>query len=67
MALMKAKINGCTSKRRYPTRNLAETVGSIEKNKRGVSLRVYYCGFCYGFHLTKKKKASTLSCSNFYL
>jgi hypothetical protein len=65
--MSKAKLKGCVSKRRYSTRSLAETVGTIEENSRGVSLRVYYCGYCYGFHLTKKKKGFTGACSNFYL
>ena len=52
--LSKARINGCITKNRYPSREYSEMVGRIEYLHRAVRLRTYYCVFCGGYHLTKK-------------
>ena len=67
MAGLRARINGCFSKKRYSTRGLAEIVARRIEAETAVTLRVYYCGFCYGFHLTKRLRATAMCCSRFSL
>ena len=67
MAGLRAGMNGCYRKNRYPTRGLAESEAGRIKGERGLALRVYYCGFCYGFHLTKQLRARAFCCSRFSL
>ena len=50
----KAEVNGCLSKNRYCTRELAEAARLGAEIEWRVALRVYECEFCRGFHLTKK-------------
>ena len=53
MAWVKSQINGCFSKKRYSTEELAETVRLRCEKARGVLLRSYRCETCCGYHLTK--------------
>ena len=44
----------CKRKRRYPDQKTAEQNRRWCEQKRGVPLRVLYCPFCNGYHLTHK-------------
>lgn len=44
----------CKRKRRYRTQKEAEQKRRNCEEKRGYALRVLYCPFCHGWHLTKK-------------
>lgn len=46
-------LTDCGKKRRYKTRELADTVATDAQEKRGVGLRVYECPHCLGWHLTR--------------
>jgi hypothetical protein len=43
----------CLKKKRYPTTHFAEKLVKRIAAERGVTLRVYHCDCCYGYHLTK--------------
>lgn len=43
----------CIGKSKYNTEAFAKKIAA----RRGVELRVYYCGCCQHFHLTKKGEA----------
>lgn len=44
----------CIKKSRYPTEAIAKKYADKCWRERGVVLRVYSCGQCGGFHLTKQ-------------
>jgi len=44
----------CESKRRYVSPEEARRNAKAMRRKRDARLRVYRCGFCDGWHLTKK-------------
>lgn len=50
----------CGGKRRYSTEDVANAVAVRCFNARGVSLRVYSCSLCGGFHVTKQRAASMM-------
>lgn len=46
-------VQSCQSKRRYKTIEGAGAAAAAAKAKSGDALRIYPCGLCAGFHLTK--------------
>lgn len=49
----KSWITSCVKKRRYPNEQVAlEKINQIKKKRKGAQLRVYYCEYCCGYHLT---------------
>jgi len=55
-ALVKHIERGCTSKVRYPDAITARAAGQYYGDSNQVTLYVYQCQFCKGWHLTKKKQ-----------
>lgn len=43
----------CRKKTRYPTQHEATKAARLAMTRRGVPLRVYWCFFCNGYHITK--------------
>lgn len=57
----------CLKKRRYQTEQKAqEMIRKAYKEGRKTNLRVYFCKFCLGYHLTSKplKPKEELICYN---
>lgn len=52
----RTKYFSCRRKKRYATHSEATRKAKRAGMKRGVKLRVYFCNFCGGFHLTKQPK-----------
>jgi hypothetical protein len=52
-------VKSCVGKKRYDTRESAEeTIKWIleqEDAEEDLNLKVYFCGFCSGYHLAKKR------------
>lgn len=48
-----AQWRGCSSKRRFPTREAAQQIVQQSRRQGGASLKVYRCKFCSNFHLTQ--------------
>jgi hypothetical protein len=42
------------NKKRYPTKNDAETAIIIQRSEGSVELDCYYCDACKGWHLTSR-------------
>lgn len=53
----------CDGKRRYPDEWTARAAGQYIEAKEGVSLWLYPCSVCRGFHLTSQRRASKYSVS----
>lgn len=49
------ELSSCASKHRYATENRAIQVAITCSRERGVSLRVYHCKYCDGWHITKRE------------
>lgn len=48
--------SSCLKKRRYQTEQKAqEIINKIHNEGRKTKLRVYFCKFCLGYHLTSKE------------
>jgi hypothetical protein len=58
MPLMNSSIPGCGHKNRYETERLARAIGREFAAERDVSLYIYRCAFCTGWHLTKKERVA---------
>lgn len=53
---LKALVNSCLKKVRYPNEQTAyEAINRVHK-ERATELRVYFCSYCLGYHLTSKLK-----------
>lgn len=50
---MTDQLASCTTKKRYSDEQVARDVARSVWFRRGVSLRVYACSLCGGWHLTK--------------
>lgn len=48
------KHKKCGTKFSYPTWDLAAHAALVSTTRRKTPLRVYECGLCSGFHLTKR-------------
>ena len=44
----------CMKKERYPSESRAHEVARLRSASGAGMLRVYYCSFCEGYHLTKR-------------
>jgi len=49
------QIMSCERKARYRTQGFAQHI-AFDYKRRGVSLRVYLCNYCKGYHLTHREK-----------
>lgn len=47
-------IRSCLSKRRYPSQEGAAETARLRGAAARRALRNYYCGHCYGWHLTSR-------------
>lgn len=45
----------CTSKKKYGTKALAESIAASSNTKLGTALHVYCCQYCHAFHLTSSR------------
>jgi len=50
-------IGSCARKNRYPTEEVARRIAARCEVQRGEVLRVYWCGLCLGYHLTREAAA----------
>lgn len=62
-ALVKHIYRGCLSKIRYPDQMTARAAGMYYGPRNNVTLYVYQCKFCGGWHLTKKRVSYKARCS----
>lgn len=46
----------CVSKRRYRTIEYAQKMAKIFTEKYGTPQYVYYCPYCFGYHLTSSPR-----------
>ena len=44
----------CIKKKRYKSKQIAQEAINRVHKKRNTKLRIYYCPFCLGWHLTSK-------------
>jgi len=52
----KFKYFSCSRKVRYATQSEATRQARKAEKERGVEIRVYFCNFCNGYHLTKQMR-----------
>lgn len=51
---VKRLMRSCFGKKKYRTLGYAENRAGLIGKEHGIKLRVYWCGICNGFHLTKR-------------